>query len=151
LVGEELLCQEFVAAAQKIPPLTMPATHHARRSGSDVLRASGHCVAARLDIAEALTRPVTPRPGSSRGRVTPVATSPEPSIPRILEDMSLTAHARAPNLWQVGKAGTAGTMRERAQRAALKVAPGNVHVSQEYVTAFGPKRELPRTPQKHLK
>jgi hypothetical protein len=147
LFDDELLCQELGA---QLPLLGMTAAHDVRHSG-----ASGHCAAtsAPVDTAAALTRPVTPRPGTGRGRETPAATSPEPSVgPRVpLDDMSLTAHVRQSSSRLPGKAGSGVTMKERAQRAARKVAPGNDSISQEYVTAFGPKRELPRTPQKHLR
>jgi hypothetical protein len=144
LFDDNLLSQELGA---KMPLLGVSAIHDVRRSGT-----SGQCPAtsAPVDTAVALTRPVTPRPGSMKGREMPAAMSPEAPVgARVpLDDMSLTAHVRQPSLRIPGKAGSGGTMRERAQRAALKVAPGNDSISQEYVTAFGPKRELPRTPQK---
>lgn len=74
-------------------------------------------------------RPVTPQPGSGLQ-----LTASEPS--------DLTSQVERP-----GKE-SGLTMRARAHKAAVQVAAVNPGGSAEYVDAFGPRKELPRTPNK---
>ena len=148
-MGERLLGSQFLArrrsgSAAPPPPLDSPGdtpSNSAPPSPEQRPTSLNGADGSRRLADKPLQRPATPTRSINRAqRATRVAAVHQSAAG------SLAAQA------EPMRQGSGTTMRERAQRAAelaaQKVKPAEVGASQEYVSAFGSRKELPRTPQR---